>query len=74
MRIPLEDAPVHERARVSLVGVADDVLLFARRLADDPPFQAGGIPRAAAAPQPALPNFLDHFLGCISVTAFASAS
>jgi hypothetical protein len=52
--IALEDAPVHERPGVALVGVADDVLLLAVSLRDRGPLQPGEVtrssPTAKAAP------------------------
>ncbi len=53
VRVALEDAPVHERARVALVGVADDVLRGAGGLGDGVPLEAGRVAGAAAAAQPA---------------------
>jgi hypothetical protein len=57
VRIAFDDGPIHERARVAFVGVADQVLLVAIDLAGELPFLAVGKPAAAAAAQPAL---FDH--------------
>ncbi len=49
VRNALQQGAVHERAGVALVGVADHVLLVARRLAAEAPLHAGREARAAAA-------------------------
>ena len=54
MRIALDHGAVHERARVALVGVADQVFLLAGRGAGELPLLAGGEAAAAAAAQSAL--------------------
>ena len=63
VRVALEDAPVHERAGVALVGVADDVLAGAGRLGDGVPFQARRVAGAAAAAQAALRDLVAHLGG-----------
>ena len=62
--IAFEDAPVHERAGVPLVRVADDVLVRARCLGDRVPFQARRVSRAAAAAQAAPGDLVAHLGGC----------
>ena len=52
--VALQDGPVHERARVALVGVADEVLLGGRDVEGDLPLLPGGEARAAPAAQPGL--------------------
>ena len=52
--VALEDAAVHERAGVTLVGVADDVLLVAGGLGHGGPLEAGREAGAAATAQAAL--------------------
>src|SRR4030095_8917806 len=47
----LEEEAILERAGLALVGVADDVLRVARRVAHDLPLDAGGEAGAAHAPQ-----------------------
>jgi hypothetical protein len=54
VRIALDDRPVHERAGIALVGVADQVLLVARCCQRELPLPAGGEAAAAAPAQPAL--------------------
>ena len=61
--IAFEHASIHERAGISLVAVADDVLPFSARLLHDAPLEPRRIARAAAAPQSAPTDFLDHLLG-----------
>ena len=63
VRVALQDAPVHERARVALVGVAEDVLLVARGLGGELPLEAGGETGAPAAAQTALLDLVDDPLG-----------
>ena len=59
IRERFEDHPVHERARVAFVAVADHILGLAGLLAHHAPFLAGGKPRAAAPAQAGLLNGLD---------------
>ena len=61
VRIALQHAAIHERARIAFVGIADDVLLRADRLRYRAPLQARGISRAAAAAQAALGHLVDDF-------------
>src|SRR5208283_2259207 len=63
VRIAFEDRPVHERAGIALVGVADDVLDVAGRFAAQFPFHAGREPPAAAAAQAGFLDFANDFLG-----------
>ena len=58
VRVALEDAAVHERTRVALVGVADDVLLGALGLGDRGPLEAGRVAGTAAAAQAAAGDLL----------------
>ncbi len=60
--VALEQRAVHERARVALVGVADQVLVVARRVAAELPLAPGGKARPAAAAQAGLLDLLDHLL------------
>ena len=62
VRITLQHAPVHEGARVALVGVADDILAGRVGLGDGGPFEAGRIPRPAPPAQPALGDGRDDLL------------
>ena len=62
VRVALEHGAVHERARVALVGVADDVVLLAGVGAAVAPLPARGEAGAAAAAQAALLDFVDHGL------------
>ena len=52
--VALDHRPVHERARVPLVGVADQVLLIRRLLVGDCPLGPGPEPAASSTPQAAL--------------------
>ncbi len=61
--IAFQNAPVHERSRVALVGVAQDVLLLSRRLPDERPLEPGGETRAAATPQTRSLDFFDYRFG-----------
>jgi len=63
VRVALDKATIHERARVSFVGIADDVLGLALGLAGELPLQAGGKARAAAPAQARLLDLLDHLIG-----------
>ena len=55
--------PILKGARLALVGVADDIMLVAGRLAGEAPFHAGGKAGAAAAAQLGVGDFFDHFIG-----------
>ncbi len=59
-RIALQHAAVHERARVALVGVADEVAGRVGRRRSHLPLLPGGIAAAAAAAQLRAGDFLDH--------------
>ena len=63
MRIAFEDRPVHERARIAFVGVADDVLGVAGRFAAQFPFHAGRETPAAAAAQTGFFDLANDFFG-----------
>ena len=65
VRVRLEHGPVHVRARVALVGVADDVAHAVRRvrLRRALPLASRGEARAAAAAQAGLLHLLDHLVG-----------
>ena len=63
VRVALEDAPVHERAGVALVGVADDVPAEPVGLGDGVPLEAGRVAGAAAAAQAAPGDLLAHLGG-----------
>ena len=63
VREGLEDHPVHERARIAFVAVADDVLDVPGGRAGQFPFDAGGETRAAAAAQAAGLHLRNHLLG-----------
>ena len=52
--VALEDAAIHERAGVALVGVADDVLLVTVGLGHRGPLETGRVAGAATAAQPGL--------------------
>jgi hypothetical protein len=67
----LQDAPVHQRTRVTLIGVAEDVLLDAHGLGAELPLEPVGKP---APPRPRKPLFLISSTICsgvISVSALA---
>ena len=51
VRVALQDCPVHERAGVALVGVADDVLLVPGGVMAELPLEPGREPGAAAPAQ-----------------------
>ena len=70
MRVAFQGAAVHEGPGVALVGVADDVLLVARRLAAEAPFHAGQEAGAAAAAQPGFQDDLDDLLGGVFLQHF----
>ena len=63
VRVVAQDVAVLERARLALVGVADQVLLTRKLPRHEAPFQAGGKARTAPAPQPGSLHFRDDFLG-----------
>src|SRR3954454_20096699 len=62
VRVAFEDRAVHERSRVALVRVADDVFLLLGGLGDGRPFQPGRIAGAAASAQAAGDDLLYDFL------------
>jgi len=62
VRIAFQNGPVHERAGVTFVGVADDILHVAGGFAAQLPLEAGGKAAAAAAAQPGFLDFADDFL------------
>ena len=61
VRVAFEHGAIHEGAGIALVGVADDVLLLLAGLGHGGPLEAGGIARAAAAPQTAADHLFDDF-------------
>ena len=62
--VALEEGTVHECARVTFVGVADHIFLFAdTALGSDLPLQAGGETRTAAAAETGLLDLGDDLLG-----------
>ena len=63
VRVVAQDVAVLERARLALVGVADQVLLTRKLPRHEAPFQAGGKARTAPAPQSGGLHFGDDFLG-----------
>ena len=63
VRIALDLVAVHVRAGVAFVGIADDVLLVGRGLAQELPLEAGEEAGAAAAAQFGGLDLLDHQLG-----------
>ena len=65
MGVALEQRAVHEGAGVAFVGVADDVLQGARRLARELPLRAGREARAATAAQTRLGDRRDDGLGVV---------
>ena len=60
MRIGFEHQPVHERAGIAFIAIADDVFDCARLRASQRPFAAGGKARAAASAQAGIGNGGDH--------------
>jgi hypothetical protein len=62
VRIRFENAPVHECARIALVGVADHIFLAAARLRDRAPFESRRVSAAAAATKSALQDLLDNLV------------
>ena len=63
MRVALQYAAVHERARIPFVRIADHVFLRAGCLGNRRPLETGRVTRTAATAQPALENRVEHFLG-----------
>ena len=59
MRITFEDAPVHERPGVALIGIADNEFASRRLFGDLGPLKAGRIPGAPATAEPAFGDLLD---------------
>ena len=62
MGIRFHDAPIHERARIALVAVADEIFLVVLHLRGKLPFFAGRKARAAAPAQAGFQNFVNHLL------------
>ena len=60
LRVALHEIAVHERARVALVGVADEVLGLALGVEEELPLEAGREGRAAASPEAGVLHLLDH--------------
>ena len=60
VRVVAQDVAVLERARLALVGVADDVLVAGELLRHEAPLEPGREARAAAAAQRALLHLGDH--------------
>ena len=61
--LPSSTDAIHERARVALVGVDDDVTNVAVGVATGFPFEARRKTSAASSAQTGLPNFRDNLLG-----------
>jgi hypothetical protein len=62
MRIRLDQRPVHERAGIPFVRVADKILLLTQSVSADSPFLEGGKARATAAPQTGVVDNADDIL------------
>ena len=62
VRVGFQHQPVHERARIAFVAIADDVLDGARLRAPERPFPSRGKTRAAAPAQPGFGNRGDHLV------------
>lgn len=60
MGISFQDGTVHERARITLVSIAADILLIRLILGCELPLQPGRESGSASAPQPAVQKDLDH--------------
>ena len=62
MRIGFQDGPVHERARVALVAVADEIFRQTRLAPAEGPFPPGGKAGAAASPEARVGDLGDDFV------------
>ena len=62
MRVVVHEIAVLERARLSLVGVADEVFVACELLRHEAPFEPGRKSRTAATTQRRLLNFGDHLV------------
>ena len=62
VRVGFQHQPVHERARIAFVAIADDILDGARLRAPERPFPSRGKTRAAAPAQPGFGNRGDHLV------------
>ena len=74
MGVALHLVPVHVRAGVAFVGIADDVFLVGFRIPGDPPLEAGGETGTAPAPEPDFSTSLMMVSESIPVRAFAAAA
>ncbi len=63
VRVSLEQAAVHEGARIPLISVDNDIFRFAGSVARGFPLPAGGKSAAAAAAQVGLFHFVEHRFG-----------
>ncbi|MNE37045.1 hypothetical protein D3C80_1308830 [compost metagenome] len=63
MRIAFQDRTVHERSRITLVSIADDILLRLVLFGRELPLESGKKPAAAASPQAGLLHRPDYLLG-----------
>jgi len=70
VRISLQQAAVHECARVSLIGVANQVFYISRFLAGSVPLEPGGKAGSPAPFQTGNLDFLDYLLGGHLVKGF----
>jgi len=62
VRIAFQNGTVHECSRIAFIGIADDVLLIARRIRAELPLHAGREAGAASASQPGLLHLINDFL------------
>jgi hypothetical protein len=60
--IAFQEGAVHEGARVSFIGVADNILLITFGISAELPFLAGGETGAATSAQPGLLDLVDDLL------------
>ena len=63
MRVALQEGTIHERPRVALVGIADQIARLSRTALADLPLEAGGKAGTASAPQPAALDIFDDLVG-----------
>src|SRR5664279_652486 len=63
VRVPFEKAAIHVGARITFIGVDDNVLGFSRSFTRALPFPAGLKPSPSASAKPCVGDFLDDCLG-----------
>ncbi len=63
VRIALQHAPIHKRARIPFIRIANHIFLLRLGLGHRRPLQPGGITRAATTAQTTLDDGIDNILG-----------